>query len=214
MSWELRLAVQGNLAEFLAQDLKQGEKAVTSIIRRKTTTIKNALRRTVVRVLGANAEKTVQSKLYPEGRGAASLNAAGEVFSSWLQKNRPRGPVDVLGVFQEGATIRVAGRQWLAIPLHQARTGRGKGRLKTPSDYPRGYLTVVRTKKADTLLLITKPTRKGERGIPMFILVKEVTLKSRYDLDAIFDRLIADVDQQIATAWERGAEKAGVDELL
>jgi len=202
------LALRGNLQAFLDAEVKAGRSAVTTIIRRRTTNLKNNLRRQIVRAgLGIRLGKTIQGNTFPK-RGS-SLNAAGLVYSKALYK-RPGGVVDLITVFnQENLLFAKRGRKWIPIP-NPAVVGTGTGTKhnpvsKSPSDPEfKGKLFFRRTSKANVAILALKSDPKKVA----FWLVKTGKLHKRLDLDKAYNKAISGLDEAVAKQWETNSEKA------
>src|SRR5688572_23582337 len=82
--------------------IKAGRQARTTVIRRKTTVLKNALRRKVSAKLGSRMGNTIRDRTFPSS-GLAS-NPKGQVYSSAIYK-RAGGLADLISVFRFGAVI-------------------------------------------------------------------------------------------------------------
>jgi len=208
MTWQVSLALRGNLQAFLDAEVKGGKSAVTTVIRRRTNALRNNMRKQIADAgLGNRLGKTVKSLTYPE-RGA-SLNAAGIVFSKATYK-RPRGIVDLITVFdQENLLSAKYGRKWIPIP-NKAVTGEGTGVRghpfsKSPSDPEfKDKLFFRKTSKANVAILALKsdPTKVA------FWLVKIGRLHKRLDVNKLYMRAIRNIDEAVAKTWERNSNKA------
>lgn len=197
----LDAAIRGDLRRFMAEDVKAGERAVTSQIRRRTTALKNALRKQVERAgLGSRAGKTIRGDVYPE-RGQ-SISARGRVKSNWTYK-RAGGLVDLITVFDSGATIRPRRSKYLAIPLFR-RAGI-RNQAAAPSDFPRGSLRFIPVNPGRTALLVDRETEEAR-----FLLVRRTRIDRRLNLDAAIQRATRGLDDLIARDWERRARRAGI----
>lgn len=207
MSWELKLAVRGDLQTFLDAELKAGKRAVTSVIRRRSNNMKNDVRRQIARAgMGQRLGKTVQNVVYPK-RGV-SLNAAAFVLSKAVYKNRPRGPVDLIQVFNESSTVTLPGGRALAIPLPAAGEGTGKRNdpvSRRPSDWPAGTFQMVPSKDRKTALLIFRSGSK--KGQPAFILVRGYKRTKKIDVDRAYTKAVRNLDQAIVNTWNRATDK-------
>lgn len=82
--------------------IKAGRQAKTTVVRRKTTTLKNALRRKVSAKLGTRMGNTIRDKTFPAS--GTSTNPRGQVASSAIYK-RAGGLADLITVFRFGAVI-------------------------------------------------------------------------------------------------------------
>ena len=92
--------------------VRAGKSAHTTVIRRKTTTLKNADRRKVTARLGAKMGNTIRSEVFPATGIAA--NPKGRVFSSAIYK-RAGGLADLITVFRLGAVIHPVKGLFLAV---------------------------------------------------------------------------------------------------
>jgi hypothetical protein len=120
MALGLSLALRGDLAAFLRTDAKAAAGAVTTVVRRKTTLLKNRLRRQVKSAgLGTRLGNAIRSRTVPP-RGV-SPTIVGIVESKALVK-RKSGIVDLITVFDTGATV-AAGVVALLIGGRLARKG-------------------------------------------------------------------------------------------
>lgn len=207
----LRVAIRGDLERFAAAEAKAGAGAVTTAIRRRTTQLKNAIRRQIASVgLGERLGKTIRDDVYP--RRGASLSAKGVVRSSAIYK-RPGGLVDLITVFEEGATINARGGRFLAIPL-------GAGKKESLSKFTSRDLVFlpIRNGRAAGGYLVLLRGSNAERatyglsdyGKPLFILVPQVSIRKRLSLDPLIERATAGIEDLIVREWERRASRAGI----
>lgn len=198
----LDAAIRGDLRKFMAADIKAGEQAVTSAIRRRTTALKNNIRKGVRKAgLGQRLEKTIRAELYPE-RGA-SIGAKGLVYSKAIYK-RPSGLVDLITTLDEGATIHPRGGKYLAIPLFE-RPGR-KRQQASPDDFPKGTFRFVPVIEGKSALLIDRQTDQAK-----FFLVRRSRLRERgINVDAQIQKATRGLDDLIARNWEKRARRAGI----
>lgn len=177
--------------------------AVTEGIRAATEGLKTDLRRAIVQGgLGEKMPNAVRSEMYP--RNGVSLNAAGWIFT---KGRRTRA---ILEGYANGAVIRAKGGRYLAIP-----TDAGKGMIQARGGaaflsgrYGLGIPTrlVVPPKGAakQGVLWIVADLRKsrGKRGgyrkptpaaqkrrdteeVVLFILVPQVSVQRRIDIDGL-----------------------------
>lgn len=211
----LAAAVEGNLRDLLETDLQRGERAVTQAVRQAGVGLKEDLRsQTVVAGLGPRLARTWRSEIYP--RGGASLGAAALVWS--------KAPA-IMRAFTEGAIIRSKTGLFLAIPTEAAPARGVGGKRISPNNFPDhiyGPLRFVYRRGAPSLLVVDglrarsgRPgkfapasKRAASRGhtatVVMFILVPQVRLKKRIDLDEAADRWIAGLPSMIVREWETG----------
>ena len=211
----LAAALQGRLDEILRDELKRGERAVTNGVRRASEGLKGELRaQTIASGLGPRLARTWRSQAYP--RSGQSLGAAAMVFS--------KAP-GVMRAFTEGAVIRSANGLFLAIPTDAAPKRGTGGKRISPSNFPEhrfGRLRFVYRRGAPSLLVVDDLRgRTGKRGgfaragqraiargqtttVVMFILVPQVRIRKRVDLDGAARRWIEQLPGLILRDWSAG----------
>ncbi len=215
MTFRLRAAVRGDLARLVAAELNAGEQAVTSAMREAADGLKGELRGQVEGAgLGRRLANTWRSLVFP--LSGASLRAAGFVFS--------KAPT-LVRVFDEGATIRSPNGHFLAVPLPAA----GPPRI-TPAEFESNTGLTLRFvfRRGRASLLVadnarvskfgfakTNRTRRrdgsaftrlaGRAAVPVFVLLPQVTLRKRLDVDGAAAGWIARVPGLVAAHWRRFA---------
>ena len=91
----LEAAIQGNLVEYMKQEIAAAETAVTAGVQEVTNGVKTDLRAQVVSAgLGQRLANAWRANFYPKGK---SINAAGFLFS--------KAP-DIIYAFNYGALIK------------------------------------------------------------------------------------------------------------
>lgn len=194
----LQAALQGDLRQLLAAELKDAERGVTVGVRRATEGLKAELRGQITGAgLGERLARSWRSEVYP--RTGTSLTAAGLVWSK-----APK----LVGAFATGVIIRSRNGLFLAIPTEAAgRVGDGRKRI-TPGGWERRTglrLRFVYRRGAPSLLVVDNARltsrgraarNEGRRGgvsytrlagrttVPIFLLVPQVALKKRLDVEA------------------------------
>lgn len=206
MTWQVSLALRGDLQKFMNAEVKAGKRAVTTTIRRRVNRLKNDLRRQIKRAgLGERLGKTVRGDTFPK-RGT-SLNAAGRVSSKAIVK-RPGGVADLITLLDTGATIKAGAGKALVIPLPAAGRGRGvKGDpvSRKPSDFPEGTFSMIPSRNRKTAVLVFRSgAKKGQAG---FILARQTRLKKRIDIERAYQKAIRGIDDAIVKQWERNNQK-------
>lgn len=217
MSFRLGLAIVGSLQEKLAADLKAGETAVTAAMDEAGQGLKNAYRQDIVGAgLGRRLANTWRHKRYP-AKGK-SLKAAALVYN-----NAP----EIVEAHAAGVTIRANSAKFLAIPTENApKLGRDRVAI-SPTDWPThryGPLRFVKTKRGGLLVVDgVRVTAKGRvskiRGrkatktkgayssltgratVVMFVLVRQVRLRKRLDLDGPARVWLDRVPELIVRNW-------------
>ena len=214
----LQAALSGDLDQMLADEVRIAEQAVTHSIREATDGLKTELRSQITGAgLGQRLANTWRGEVYPKGK--LSIKAAGLVYS--------RAPV-IVGAHDQGATIRSKDGFWLAIPLPAA--GKGpRGKRMTPGLWEklRGQRLrfIYRRGKPSLLVAENQRARQGQRGgfsaasqkaqttgrglitVPMFLLVPQVTLKKKFDIDRSARRWISTLAQRIANRFDEADRK-------
>jgi|SRR5579884_475592 len=196
-------------------------RSVTAAMRQVTEGLKVDLRADVVDAgLGQRLANTWRGKTYPEG--GVSLEAASFVWS--------KAP-NIVDAFDRGVTIRSRHGFWLAIPTPAAgATGlaaTGARRRITPGGWERRTgmrLRFVYRRGRPSLLIadnarlsrsgLARPNTGRTRGgavytrlagrstVVVFILVPQVTLRKRLDIDAIAMRWAERVPGLIVQHWK------------
>ena len=214
----LMAALSGDLDQMLADEVRIAEQAVTQSIREATDGLKTDLRAQITGAgLGQRLANTWRGEVYPKGQ--LSIKAAGLVYS--------RAPV-VVGAHDQGATIRSKDGFWLAIPLPAA--GKGpRGKRMTPGLWEklRGQRLrfIYRRGKPSLLVAENQRARQGQRGgfsvasskakasgrglvtVPMFLLVPQVTLKKKFDIDHVSQRWINTLAHRIANRFDEAERR-------
>lgn len=218
----LLAALSGELNEMLADEVRIAEQAVTQSIREATDGLKTELRNQITGAgLGQRLANTWRGEVYPKGK--LSIKAAGLVYS--------RAP-EVVGAHDRGATIRSKDGFWLAIPLPAA--GKGpRGKRITPSLWEklRGQRLrfIYRRGKPSLLVAENQRARQGQRGgfsvasqkaqangrglvtVPMFLLVPQVTLKKKLDIDSASRRWVSTLAHRIANRFDEAERRSGAN---
>jgi hypothetical protein len=207
----MRFTIQrSDLGKALAETEKHIERAVTSGMRDAADGLKQDLREDVVAVgLGERLSRTWRGKTFPEA--GASAEAAAYVWS-----HAPK----IVDAFDRGVVIRSARGLFLVIPtaasgksgrsavgLREKITPEGWQRrtgLKLRFVYRRGRpsLLVADDARINTRGLAARNRRKtGQASVIVFILVPQVALKKRLDVESVAKRQAARVPSLIARHW-------------
>ena len=184
----IRMDIVGDIGAMMAAEIAAGEKAVTKAVGEAGSSLKMAWRGQIIGAgLGARLSRTIRSDLYPKGQ--ASLNAAALVWS--------KAPV-IVGAHDEGALIRSRNGFWLGIPTPAAGKSARGGRI-SPGEWERrrglrlrfiyrrsGPSLLVAEGRLNTRGLGVASRSKSGRGlatVPIFLLVRQVKLRKRLNLD-------------------------------
>lgn len=200
----------------IARDLAGTEndiaRSVTAAMRQVTEGLKSDLRADVVDSgLGQRLANTWRGKTFPES--GASIEAAAFVWS--------KAP-NIVDAFDRGVTIRSRDGFWLAIPTPAAGktglTATGARKRITPGGFERrtGMRLRFVYRRARPSLLVADEARMTRRGLAaksrsksgrgqvtaiIFLLVPQVTLRKRLDVEATATRWSARVPGLIASHW-------------
>jgi hypothetical protein len=206
----LLAALQGNLKEEMAAEVKTAQQAVSQGIQQATDGLKGELRGQIVTAgLGQRLAGSWQGKVYP--RGGHSLNAAGYVYN--------KAP-DIVRAFNDGVTIRSTHGRFLAIPTQYVI--RQKNRRISPRDFeeagiPLRFIPPQGARKVGLLVAdnfrvtskgrarVASPTAlrtgRGLASIIMFVLVPQVSIRKRLDIDSVAQKWIDKLPQLVVEAW-------------
>ena len=194
---ELKAAITGNLTAYIKDQQQQAELAVTNGVKEITERIKQDLRSQVVSAgLGDRLSKTWRSQTYP--RNQVSLSAAGVVKSK-----APK----IIAAFNDGVTIRSSQGKFLAIPTENApKRGIGNKRI-SPMTFPEhrcGKLRFIYVNSGLSLLVTDQPNKRkkdANKTKVMFILVPQVKLGKRLDIQATVNKCTPLLPQAVLSNW-------------
>ena len=195
-----------DLAALMAAEIKAGEKAVTDAMNAAGTDLKTAWRRQITSAgLGQRLAKTIRSKTFP--RGQNSISAAAFVWSN---------AADIVSAKDTGPLIRSKSGFWLAIPTPAAGKGFRGGKI-TPAEWEKrrglklrhvfrkgkpGLLVAEgRVSKRGQAVRSRSKTGRGLQTVPIFILVPQVKLPKRLDLDRDTERVQNSLPRSVVAAW-------------
>lgn len=218
------VSLDSSIAGLMDAEIKAGERAVTAGVREVGDWVKAAWRGQVVGSgLGQRLANTIRQNNYPP-RGE-SMSAASLVYA---RPNRKRGAsaADVIDAFNRGVMIRSVNGLYLAIPTAAAGPvagASGRGRL-TPGIweqrtgmrlrfvYRRGRPSLL---VADDARLSTQGHARQKRGrrrrdgiltgaatVPIFILLPQVRLKKRLNLDPVANAAASRLPAAILSRWK------------
>jgi hypothetical protein len=206
----LAAAIQGDLARHMREEIASAERAVTAGMRETARELTAALRADVVGAgLGERLARAWRGKVYPEA--GESIEAAAFVWSK-----APK----LIDAFNRGVTIRSRNGFWLAIPTPAAGArgiGAGGRRARiTPGGWERrtGMRLRFVYRRRGPSLLVADNARLNARGLAManrrktgqatvvvFLLVPQVRLRKRLNVEAIARRQADRVPALIARNW-------------
>ena len=210
---KLDVKISPDIAKLMAAEVKAGERAVTAAMSTASQDLKLKWRGQITGAgLGRRLGNSIRSQVYP--KGDTSLNAAGLVWS--------KAP-HIVGSHEDGPLLRSPNGFWLAIPLPAA--GRGmRGRKITPLAWERktgmklrfvyrrgkpGLLVAdkARISKAGYAVQSRAKTGRNQVTAPIFVLVPQVKLKKRLDLDKPARAAAVRIPSLIVEKWVEGKLK-------
>ncbi|MHA3977359.1 DUF6441 family protein [Halovulum sp. GXIMD14794] len=184
----LKLEIMPDLFTAVAAEIAAGEKAVSAAMREAGTGLKTAWRGQISGAgLGRLLANSIRNQTYP--KSGESLSAAALVCSK---------ATEIVGTHDTGPLIRSKDGFWLAIPLEAAGKSLSGGRI-TPGEWERRRglrLRFVYRRRGPSLLVADGQlntrglgvasrlkTGRGRASVPVFLLVPQVRLTKRLDLD-------------------------------
>ena len=203
---KLNLDISPDLVAVMAAEISAGEKAVSAAMREAGAGLKAAWRGQITGAgLGHRLANSIRSQTYP--KVGESLSAAALVWS--------RAP-QIISAHDAGLMIRSKSGFWLAIPTAAAGKGPG-GRRITPGQWEqrRGLrLRFVYRRNGPSLLVADgrlnsrglgvasrSKTGRGQSTVPIFLLVPQVKLSKRLNLERDAERAQAAIPGLIVANW-------------
>ena len=201
-------ATMTDLVKLMQGEVEAGQKAVTSVMRDAGRDLQDEWRRQITNAsLGPRLARTIRSEVYPKGRN--SLNAAAMVWT--------RAPV-IVDAHNTGPLIRAKGGFWLAIPTEAAGKGRN-GKRPTPGEWeartglklqfiprrsgPSLLIAEARMTKHGRAAVSRSKTGRGLASIPIFLMVRQVSLRKRLDLERPSRAALNALPGAIVSRWEK-----------
>ena len=203
---KLKLHIGPDLVALMQAEIRAGEKAVATAMREAGANLKSAWRTQITGAgLGTRLGNSIRLATYP--KASESLNAAALVWSN--------APV-IIGAHDAGPLIRSKDGFWLAIPT-PASGKSTKGGRSTPGEWERRTglrLRFVYRRRGPSLLVAEgrlnsngravasrARTGRGLTSVPVFLLVPQVRLPKRVDLDRDAERALDSVPGLIVANW-------------
>lgn len=222
----IKVDIVGSMQRMMAAEIRAGEVAVTRGVAQGGSRLQKGWREQVTSSgLGARLARTVRQQNYPVGD--VSMGAASLVYARPNKKPGSASAADLMDAFDRGVTIRSQNDFWLAIPLPAAgrqasRGGRGDKRLsplvweertgrKLKFIFRKGRPSLLvdtgenRERSYTDPLSYTAGRRRGGRKnlwIPVFILVPQVRLKKRLNIERLAREAEASLPGLILSNWK------------
>lgn len=197
-----------DLSKLMQGEVEAGEKAVTAAVKDAGIALRDNWRGQINSAgLGQRVARTIRSETYPKGKN--SLNAASMVWS--------RAPV-IVEAHNTGPVIRRERGFFLAIPTPAAGKGRRGGRI-TPGEWeqrtglvlrfiyrrtgPSLLIAEARVSKQGRAVVSRSKTGRGLMSVPIFLLVPQVRLRKRLDLERPAQAALAALPASIVRRWSQ-----------
>jgi hypothetical protein len=204
---KLKLDITPDLVVAMAAEVKAGEKAVTAAMREAGTGAEDRLAQPDHRGGARPGVWRTRCGARPYPKTGESLNAAALVWS--------KASV-IVGAHDTGPLIRSKDGFWLAIPTEAAGRGLRGGKI-TPGEWERRRglrLRFVYRRHGPSLLVAEgrlnsrglgvasrSKTGRGRTTVPIFLLVPQVKLPKRLDLERDAERALDSVPGLIVANW-------------
>ena len=204
----IRAGLIGDIVKAMEAEHQAARQAVAAGIRQAGEGLKDDWRGQIAAAgLGRRLGNAIRAKHYP---GRPSLGAAALVYA------QPKQAPKIVDAFEQGVTIRSRDGFWLAIPTDAAPRGARGGRI-TPLEFERRtgqrlrfvyrgnqpslLVTEGRISNRGRYAVSRSKTGRGLTTVIVFILVPQVTLRRRVDLQAAAQRWAARVPGLITANW-------------
>jgi hypothetical protein len=207
----LTAAVSGDLRKLVAEEMRAAETAVTAGVRQAGEGLKAEFRRQVASAgLGGRLANAWRDRHYPNQK----VDAASLVWTKAPQ---------IIRAFDEGAMIRSQRGRFLAIPTENAPRRGTDGKRISPSTFPEHRLgplrLVARPGRAPLLVVDGLRASTGRRAgfrrasqralrtgqgvvtVVMFVLVPQVRLRKRLDVEGATRRWHGQLPRLVIEAW-------------
>lgn len=215
----IRAELEGDLDAWITAELAAAEKAVTGGVRAAAAGLKDRWRGQITGAgLGPRLARTIRQRDFPAGE--PSLKAASLVYSR---------AATIVHAFDQGVMIRSKHGFFLAIPTAAAGVRGPGGKRITPGGWERRTgmrLRFVYRKRGPSLLVaddarlsrvgLARAKRGGRDGIltgaqtvPIFLLVPQVSLRRRLDLDRDALWAAGALPGLIAARWPNATDPLG-----
>ena len=204
---KIGLDIRPDIVRAMQREVLAGERATTRAIKEAGRDLKQAWRRQITGAgLGTRLGNSIRNQTFP--KSGDSLEAASLVWS--------KAPA-IIGAHDRGVLIRSKAGFYLAIPTPAA--GRGiRGRRITPAEWERrrGLRLRFVYRRTGPSLLVADQARLNTKGLavvsrartgrnqvtaPIFVLVPQVRLRKRLDLDRDAEKAVRSVPGRIVDHW-------------
>lgn len=201
----LQAFIEGNLGAFYRATAEAVDAGAEKALARASGGIRSTIARQVQEAGfsggGRTLAKSVRSRVTGKGIDAEAI-----VYSKSAYQDRRGGGVDLINVFAQGAVINAAGGRWLVIPTEYAplTSGRGRGqRMSLRELIDRGTkVSIIPARGGKKVALASLYGRR----VVTHILIKQVSLRKRLDIESVVDRWLPRLPELFAEEVEKAAQ--------
>lgn len=200
----LDVAIRGDLAAYLKHDAKAAAISIAHSVRQETARFKRLLRAEVRSAgLGNRLANAIRNSYTPQKGDVPTV--VGKVFSKAVYK-RPGGLVDLIAVFDEGATIRAFNGRFLVIPIEAGKKEKFRFNKESMSLIPTrrgGYLVVYKPFKGSIV-------PRGSVFKVMWLLVPQTKIRARnFGVEALIASSEVRMAELVGEKWDKYSEQIG-----
>lgn len=193
MPLAIKFAIQGRLLPYEKAFRESFAAAATTTMRRKASQLGRRHKAYIARRLGVPMSKSVREASYP--RNGTSISPAAEVRYAATRKT-DSGDINIIGLFQTGATVVPRGARYLWVPTDEGRrlggSARNKPRALTPQTFRGGRLLFLPIKgRSRNARVPARLVLRSNPKITVFIALRRVRIRPRLQrlqpiTDAVF----------------------------
>lgn len=174
--------------------------AVKRAVTETTNQTKRLARSHISSRLGRRAGFLLTSKIYDNG----PVDKAGYIYSRWKRKAPGLGkPTDVMAAHAYGAVITPRQGRFLYIPLTRSRLGRAQRRIFQEGTGRDVALVPFTDKRGNLGYVVRDKTKRGRIGRAVAVLVQRVELRSRLNLEPIYQLAERNLTTRLITYLDR-----------
>ena len=205
MTLAINIKRQGSIREFLRADRDAFAVSAPKTVRKFTTRLEKRMKTNVRNRLGTPMSRSTRSDTFPRQGGA--YNPRGQV---WFESTRQtaQGPVDIIDVFRQGATIRSRNAQLLWVPTDEGRrlggAPKNRPRSLTPQTFRGGELLYLPIRGASrNARVVARLVLRNNPNVTVFVGLRRVRLRRRLRLDSIYNSVLRNIQADFEKGWER-----------
>lgn len=178
----LKLAIQGKMKSYERAFREAYASAATTTMRRKTTQLERRHKSYIARRLGASLSKATQGRTYPQTGKA--LQPASEITYGRAVRKTEGGPLNIVGLFQSGATVVPRHARFLWVPTEEGRRlgggPRNRPRELSPSTFRGGRLLYLPNKgRSRNARVPGRLVLRNNPNITVFVAIRRQRIRPR-----------------------------------